>query len=262
MSFYMKLTSFAEEKAFLIKAIFISLMGFVAFFIDKDNPWLHWTWILYFTLTTALLLLEYHDDQMKRQSPLMRIKRYLGDFEGWRQSAGNDYTKYYEPAPEFTIKPSDEEDNLSFTQEWTRGEIGYHYSSGNAAYYSNIYLNDILLKQIHIVVFDGGKKSIVAPDWEAISGGRIYFYTQDSIHYIYQKFYAEGIRNDFSKNLRKTGSVGNFDIPVFKDDNEVKKFIDYCGMQTDVRPLQREEDQNIIFYQVLEIYQAFRQRCK
>lgn len=259
MSFYAKYTRFTEGKAFLIKAIFISLMGFVTLFISKDNPVLHWTWILYFALTIALLLLEYHDDQIKRQSPLVRVKRYLGDFGGWRQSAGHDYTKYYEPAPEFTIKPSDGEDNLSFTQEWARGEIGYHYSSGNAAYYSEIYLNDILLKQIHMVVFDGGKKSMVAPDWEPISGGRLYFYIQDSNRYLYQKFYAQGIGSDFSKNLRKSGAAGNFDIPVFRDANEVKKFIDYCGMQTDVPPLQNEEDQNAIFYHVLEKYQAFKQ---
>jgi hypothetical protein len=260
MSFYMKLTSFAEEKSFLIKAIFISLMGFVAFFIDKDNPWLHWTWLLYFTFTTALLLLEYREDQMKRQSPLMRMKRYLQDFKGWRQSAGN--TEYYEPAPEFTIKPSDEKNNLSFTQEWTRGEVGYHNCSGNSAYYTELYFNDIQLEKIHMVSFDGGKKSIVAPDWKAISGGRIYFYTQNSIRYLYQKFYAQGIGKDFSKDTQKVKAAGEFDIPVFKDDNEVKKFMDYCDTQTGMPVLRCEEKQNTTFYELLEKYQVFRQGCK
>lgn len=262
MKLRIKLAFLVEDKAFLLKSIFISLMGLVVCFIDKNNPWLHWSWILYFTFTIALLLIEYIDDKFKNQAPLLRVKRYLGDFEGWKESPGTESIEYYVPRPEFVIKPCDIENNPDFKQEWTRGEIGYLYSSGNAAYWNGIYFNDILLEKIHLVIFDGGKKSIVAPDYQAISGGRFYFYTEDSIRFIYQTFYAKKISNDFSKSLRKSGSVKTFDIPVFKNSIEFKKFIDYCDMKVDVSPLQQEEEQNTVFYQLLEKYQAFRKTLR
>lgn len=237
-------------------------MGFITFFIDRSNPWLHWTWVLYFSLVIALLLLEYHDHKAKRKSPLERAKEYLKDCSGWKISGAENYEEYYEAAPEFRIRTNDKDNHLDFTQEWTRGEIGRHYNTGNAAYYREIYFYGTLLHQIHIVIFDGGKKTIVAPDWEAIGTGRIYYYLKDGIKYAYQEFLIKQCGKDHSRDIRKSNACGTLDIVVFADKKELQKFITLCGECQSDDSEADEEKQNSIFYELLEKYQTFRQKCR
>ncbi|MCB1558027.1 MAG: hypothetical protein KDJ50_03785 [Alphaproteobacteria bacterium] len=251
-----KLSKTINEHAFFLKATIIASMAFVAFFIDKDNSWLHWTWFIYVSLTAALLLLEYHDNCMKNIKPLDRAKKYLTDYYGWKSSGGDNYEDYYEAAPEFIISTADV-DNLDFTQEWTRGEIGRHYDTGNAAYYRKIFFHGTLLHEIHMVNFDGGKKTIVAPDWRAVGKGRIYFYLQDGIEYAYQQFTTNVYGADHSINLRKSDS-GAFTIPVFKNEQELESFIAFCHMDANQDPEQDQELQTQLFYELLRKYDEFK----
>ncbi len=230
-------------------------MAFVAFFIDKDNSWCHWTWIIYASLTAVLLLLEYHDNRMKNMKPIEKAKEYLSDYSGWKSSGGDNYEDYYEAAPEFTI--STVEADLPFTQEWTRGEIGRHYETGNGAYCRRIFFHGTVLHEIHIVIFDGGKKTIVAPDWRAVGKGRIYFYLQDSIEYAYQGFTAKLYRADHSANLKKSGGE-TFAIPVFKNEQELERFIAFYDSDANQDPETNQDLQTELFYELLAKYDEFK----
>lgn len=246
------------DNIFFIKTWIITTMAVVALFVDKTNNWIHWTWITYFSLTISLLVIEYFEHKKQKMSPLTKAQKYLGDWDAWKRSDGDISADYYEPSPEFTIRTNDKDNNLDFTQEWTRGEIGSHYETGNSAYFRDIYFNEILLRQIHIVIFDGGKKTIVAPSWEAIGKGRIYYYLENSIEYAYQKFHSHQYNKDHSKNLRRSKSGIGFDIPIFADSLELQDFIRFCKMEEQVSPETDPEKQNVLFYALIEKYTEFR----
>lgn len=251
---------FLSDHLFFIKGSLIASMAFVTFFIDKNNPWHHWSWISYGILTVILVSAEYFEHKENSRTPLEKIKKYLTDIKGWVQG-GSDKPSYYSAAPEFTIRTSSEEAHLDFTQEWTRGEIGSSYNTGNGAYYSDIYFYETRLKRIHIVIFDGGKKTIVAPDWAAIGAGRIYFYLEDGIEYAYQKYLSGIYGRDFSKGLQKSAASGEFDVPTFKDKSELEKFISICNIESADRPETNIDRQNSAFYELLEKYKIFRKKC-
>ena len=123
------------------------------------------------------------------QTPLDRFKMYLDNSEGWDS---RDDIYFYQQHPEFTMKLLD--DNFCKgceNREWARGEVGYSYDSGNMTSVVGLFYHSTLLSKICCVQFDGGKKHIVNPDWEAIGKGRIYFYLEDSLEYAYQKFIAK-----------------------------------------------------------------------
>lgn len=178
------------------------------------------------------------------------------DFGGWEKTGSGDY---YTSDPEFTISPLESETSfLAYQDEWTRGEIGYHYESGNDAYYMGAFKGGLLLKKIHVVIFDGGKKTIVAPDWEAIGRGRFYFYLSDSIKYVYQLYLSQEHGVNHSCGIIRA-DAGHFDIPVLKNAEELEKFLAYCG-EARCEPASNEGEQNKIFYDLLDKYKAFKKQ--
>ncbi|MGE0739174.1 AlbA family DNA-binding domain-containing protein [Sulfurimonas sp.] len=192
------------------------------------------------------------------QTPLERFKIYLEDFKGWQHSGE---ISHYGQFPEFTIQSLED----SYCQgaeklEWARGEIGYHYNSGNVVSVFGFYYYSTLLKKLCCVQFDGGKKYIVNPDWEAIGKGRIYFYLEDSFEYAYQKFLTEEREEDFSKQIRSTAS-SNFDIPVFSSKNKLQNFLIEAKKQfshdDSNSPETNEKEQNILFYSYLNFYKKW-----
>jgi len=244
----------------VIRLIAVAIMGIIAFFIDKENNWFHWSWIIYFGLLIFYLFIEYVDNHIKNMPPIEKVKCYLLDFENWKT---NQDVSYYEPSPEFTIRVHNDESKLDYTQEWTRGEIGYHYDNGNYAYYDGIYYYETCLKKIHIVTFDGGKKTIVAPDWTPIDGGRIYFYVNESTEYAYQKYLTKMYANDFSKNLRKSINNGGdiFSIPVFDSQNDKQKFLNQFN-NTSGAVITDKDEQNRLFYVLVERYTEYKKVSK
>ena len=88
-------------------------------------------------------------------------------------------------------------------QEWTRGELR---TDDNHAGWYEIRCHQTLLRRIHYVSFDNRKKSMVAPDWEAVGRGRFYFYRADSIRYAVQRFWTAQENRDDSKGLRVRGN--------------------------------------------------------
>lgn len=195
------------------------------------------------------------------ETPSDRLKIYLHDFEGWE---GRGEQRYFRQFPEFTIRPL--EDNYCHgceTCEWARGEIGYLYSSGNGTSVFGFFYHSTLLKEICCVQFDGGKKYIVNPDWEAVGSGRIYFYIEDSLEYTYQKLLAYEHKNDYSTKLRST-EKSYFSIPIFKNKKEVLMFQDYAKNKLQITnnqfedPIDDDNEQNKIFYELLDLYNDFR----
>ncbi len=240
-----------------IRIIILILTNVTAIFVDKGNNWHYWSWKIYFVVSVIYLLIEYIDHRNKKMTPIERFKQYLLDDEGWHK---NDDAFYYEPSPEYKIKLSECDDNhLDFTQEWTRGEIGYHYSTGNCAYYAALYYYETCLKKLHIVTFDGGKKTIIAPDWSQMGRGRFYFYIDKTIEYAYQKFLSKLYGEDFSKNLRKTnnGEGKLFSIPVFKTDNDKQRFLEQFKNGS-CEPETNKDEQNKLFYDLIEKYHEYR----
>lgn len=245
-----KIQKLLLEQLTFLKIVIVAIMGITAFFVKKENVWSHWSWIVYGALFVLYLAAEFVQHKQNARSPLEKIKKHLLDFNGWTQG-GVENSDYYNVAPEYTIRANDEENHLDFTQEWTRGEIGASYNTGNSAYYADLYFYETCLKQIHIVIFDGGKKTVVAPNWEAIGTGRIYFYLENSVEYAYQKFLSSLHQKDFSKNIRKQDGQGSFDIPVFKNEAELDKFIVSCNQDL-ADPETNREQQNKIFYQLVD----------
>lgn len=192
------------------------------------------------------------------QTPLERFKIYLEDFDGWQQ---NGKISHYTQFPEFTIQSLED----SYYQgaeklEWARGEIGYYYDSGNGVSLFGFYYHSTLLKKVCCVQFDGGKKYIVNPDWEAIGKGRIYFYLQDSFEYAYQRFLIKERKEDFSKQIKFTIS-STFDIPLFSSKNKLQNFLieakkQFCHDDSNL-PETNEKEGNKLFYSYLNFYKEW-----
>lgn len=217
---------FFDSHLSLTKAVFFILFGVAAVFIDTDRPLNFFLWASFSILALSLLALEIYQHRLDKASPLAKLKKYLLDFYGWRKTEANDY---YISDPDFTISPlEDEAPLLAYQDEWTRGEIGSHYEVGNSAYYMGVFKDGLLLHKIPIVVFDGGKKIIVSPSWEAFGCGRFYFYLNNSINYAYQLYLSQERGVNYSFGIRRT-DTGCFDIPVLKGQDELDKFIAHCG---------------------------------
>ncbi|WP_284893768.1 hypothetical protein [Cobetia amphilecti] len=241
----------------LLKAVLFVLFGVIAVFIDIDQSITHWTWPVFIFLAVALIGLEAYHHRQDKVSPLVKIKKYLLDVDGWGKSGSSNY---YIANVEFIISPIEEEvPHLDYRQEWTRGEIGYHSETGNHAYQMGAFKSGLLLKKIHIVIFDGGKKIAVAPDWVAIGKGRFYFYTKNSVDYAYQQYLTHERGIDHSCGLRRTDTRGAFDIPVLNCLNELQKFTDYCD-EPAMSPTTQEGEQADIFYYLLDKFNTFKQQ--
>ena len=209
-------------------------------------------WIFVIVLVVFQIFIIYYVN--KEISSLEKFKSYLKDHSIWDQN--NEYVFFNKKYPEFTIK---EVENHSYKgnekNEWARGEIGFHYTSGNCTYVWGLYHYSTLLKEIVIVNFDGGKKTLVNPIWKSLNGGRIYYYLRDSVEYIFQQFWtAQHGNRDDSKNLKAiNASFTKFDIPVFKNDKELKCFLDKNNQNAD--DIESDIDkQNEIFYTNIESY--------
>lgn len=186
-----------------------------------------------------------------------RFKIYLKDYKNWKSE---DDISYYTLMPEFSVRYEDSERSLDYTQEWTRGEIGSHYDSGNNAHYVCACYHQTVIAKIHLVSFDGSKKHIVAPDWSPYGAGRIYYYLQDSLDYAYQMHLASMNEEDHSKQIcYTTGNCYNtFSIPVFRDKDDLASFIAYAQKPDTARPESNEDEQTKIFYEALEACNRFR----
>lgn len=249
---------FIESNLSVIKIIFFLLYSVVAVFVDIERPWIHWTWPVFIALIAALIGLEIFQHRRNKETPIEKFRRYLSDFGGWVKTELKDY---YVADPRFTISSIEQEKlHLDYQQEWTRGEIGYHYEIGNTAYYVGAFMNELLLRKIHIVVFDGGKKITVAPNWEPIGRGRFYYYLADSIEYAYKEYLARERGEDHACGIRQSDVSGTFNIPVLKDEKELRKFIIYCDEPADDPTTEENNEQIAIFYNLLVKYHNFKQR--
>ncbi|APD50164.1 hypothetical protein [Francisella hispaniensis] len=139
--------------------------------------------------------------------------------------------------------------------EWAMGEIGFNYCSGNDTSVWGLYYYSTLLKEIIVVYFDSGKKTIVNPRWETMNKGRIYYYLKDSIDYEFQQFWSSQHGNkDDSKDLNtKNANFNKFDIPIFKNTKKLNSFLeknncDDGEVESDVN------NQSKIFYKNIESY--------
>lgn len=241
----------------LLKAVLFVLFGVIAVFIDVEQSVTHWTWPVFIFLAAGLIGLETYHHRQGKASPLLKLRKNLLDVEGWEKSGSSDY---YVASPELTLSPIEEEGpHLDYRQEWTRGEIGYHSETGNDAYQVGAFKSGLLLKKIHIVIFDGGKKIAVAPDWVAIGKGRFYFYLKNSVDYAYQHYLSNERGKDHSCGIRRTDTRDVFDIPVLKSLNELKKFTDYCD-EPGMNPTTQEGEQAELFCRLLNKFNTFKQQ--
>ena len=137
--------------------------------------------------------------------PLERVKLYLNDFDAWVPSnrIGGDLYEHHKTFPEFTLTVTEAEEFMACHEEWTRGEIR---TNNNHAGYYELYYHQTCLARVRYVSFDDHKKSMVAPQWEAIGAGRFYFYEADSVSYAVQKFISSYSREDHSTTLSIRGS--------------------------------------------------------
>lgn len=195
-----------------------------------------------------------------------RLIKYIRDFDRWTYGDERSLSEVYEPNPMYVISAITDEDErknfdkLSFDLEWNRGEIGLSQKEGNCAFERQILFINTILRRIHMVSFDGGKKYVVAPDWEPVGKGRFYHYLGDSLTYAYQCFCARKDGIDHSKGLRKRRSAGYFDIPVLKDEVELQRFVKFCRVDEQDFFTSDEEEQNELFYVLLDKYEEFKRQ--
>jgi hypothetical protein len=198
------------------------------------------------------------------QTAIERLKLYLNNYNDWDNK---DDVYFHKNFPEFTIRNIEHNSiyDGNETREWARGEIGYHYASGNHTRQEGFFYHGTLMVTLLIVVFDGGKKIIVNPDWEPIVNGRIYHYLLDSLDYIYQKFISrEHGDNDYSEGLNFSSSSnksGRFSIPIFENKQELSKFKEFAQnvlkTQEERQTISDYEEQNKYFYELLDVYNQF-----
>jgi len=160
------------------------------------------------------------------QSPLMRVKKFLADFDDWQfdtQDSGEGIW-WHKIFPEFTIHVED--CALDHTQEWTQGEI---VKDRNFSSLYSIYYHQTRLAQIHWVSFDDRKKNMVAPKWESCSTGRLYFYEKGSLELAMQIFHAQ--HNGVDHSQRLNGRTGHLAIPIGSME-EVERFLETQSTHT------------------------------
>lgn len=195
-----------------------------------------------------------------------RLIKYIRDVDRWFDGGDESLSEIYEPNPMYVISAITDEStrekfkDLSFDLEWNRGEVGASQKEGNFVFQRQVLFINTVLRRIHIVSFDNGKKTIVAPDWEPVGAGRFYHYMRDSVECAYQCFcvHKNNDRKDDSKGLSRQKSRSNFDIPVIADQNELQRFVEYCGV-TDTRTHTSDRDeQTKLFYALLDKYEAFK----
>lgn len=195
------------------------------------------------------------------QTPLEKFKIYLSDADNWSQD--DTYKYHYKYHPEFTFQEADTFGEQGCeTREWARGQIGYSYTDGRnqTRCYEFYYFGTKLFKCVYCY-FDGGKKRMVNPDWEPIGNGRIYYYLEDGLEYSFHKFMSN-TESDDSKGLSKVLSALTFDIPVFMSKTQLNSFIRFSKAKLKINDShsfqpQSEEQQNILFYELLNIYNEF-----
>jgi hypothetical protein len=198
------------------------------------------------------------------KSILERFKLYLESYDDWEKMGEVCFHKNF---PEFTIKAMEQSSayNGNEKREWARGEIGYYYSSGNVTTLEGFFYHSTLIATLLFIVFDGGKKVIINPDWEAIGKGRIYYYFKNSLAYTYQKFISHERGTDYSTGLNfcsKSNRQGNFSIPVFENETVLSEFKFFATKELKIEsftiePESNEDNQNEDFYQLLDIYNKF-----
>ena len=248
------------------RAIRIILAGGIAFCSVIASLWASWVFIPNFLLVALMVMLEFYEYKTSSLPLRQKVASYIRDMKSWSYGDHKKLAEYYNPNPMFTITAVTDEDerkdfdNLAYDLEWNRGEIGASNKIGNRAYYRKILYGTSVIARIHIVEFDNGKKTIVAPEWEDIGKGRFYFYLKDSVEYAYQCFLANQYRADHSKGLRKREAAGYFDIPILKSEKELNEFVQYCDMGDTASPETDKEEQNRIFYRLLEKYAEFKNR--
>jgi len=131
---------------------------------------------------------------------------------------------HHDVSPEFTLKVASADNGMACHQEWTRAEVR---TDNNYAGSYELRYHQTLLRQVHYVGFDDRKKSMVAPDWEAVGKGRFYFYETDSLGYAVQRFWTVREDRDDSKALLIGGDTeaaheararwnGRLSIPVLE----------------------------------------------
>ena len=127
-------------------------------------------------------------------SPRERFLMYLMDREGWESAGwrtGWDWMLFYRDFPEFNLRKQEHSDKfheVDINQEWTQGEIA---ESRGWCWYE-LYYHETCLYTIPQIIFDGGKKSMIIPDWEPRGRGRFYFYTQGTLRYAVNMFSSKG----------------------------------------------------------------------
>ncbi|MEQ1560790.1 MAG: ATP-binding protein [Methyloglobulus sp.] len=198
------------------------------------------------------------------QTTLERFKLYLESYDDWEQMGEVYFHKIF---PEFTIKALEQDAayNGNETREWARGEMGYHYSSGNLTTRQGFFYHSTLIATLLFIIFDGGKKVIVNPDWEPIGKGRVYHYLKNSLAYSYQKFISHERGTDYSTGLNfcsKSKREGKFSIPVFENKTVLSEFKNFAKKElkiesSAIEPESNKDNQNEDFYQLLDIYNQF-----
>ena len=193
------------------------------------------------------------------QSPTIRIKNYLMDFENWFH---NDEYYFYQLFPEFSINEENNSSHiLDCNQEWLRGEIDCQDSNKRSAFRTLILYHQTCLVKIHCVQF--GRKIIVAPSWKPVGAGRFYYYVKNTIEYAYQMNRAHFMGNNYSLNLQydfNYNSNNNFSIPVFNNENELENFIQNIDNGINfIKPTSKKSQQLEIWYDLLEKYKIWRE---
>lgn len=192
------------------------------------------------------------------QSALERAKRYLAEPERWSIGEEDGFVYcHHRVFPEFTLRAAGAESGVDYSgSEWTRGEVR---TDNNYTGSYELRYHGTLLRRVHYVSFDDHKKNMVAPDWEAIGKGRIYFYGADSLQYAVQRFWTSHHGRDHSKRLSIPGD-GEFagaararwpwglEIPVLES-GELESFLEDRHPDS-IRGTQStscEEEQNKLF---------------
>ncbi len=214
------------------------------------------------------------------QSPMERLFLYIQQPTKWIQATDKDREyHYYKDYPEFTFKFDGADRYKNHTDEWARGEIGYHYNHGNKTSIINFYYHSTMLHSTFYVGFDGGKKEMVSPTEMAVGKGKIYYHLKDSFNYKVQAFFVKKHNGkDDSKNLNISRGLKDrkgkfsFSIPVFDNESQLHTFLEYL-YEKDPKKNQnsisgsgvvdpffddKKEEQNAIFYRLVDAFEEWK----
>lgn len=226
---------FVSSHAAFVSIVIVSVIGTNGVFLDKDNPFYHWSWLVQLVLIVLYLSVEFIRYKNDSLSVEQKFKKYLLDFENWEETDENHW--HYKPEPNFIVEPTDED-----YWEVEGGENWVRAATNPKAFVRpmQIRYDQTIIRKIVCIYFDEMRYLIPAPKVTGMIGsGTKWYYSLCAENF---DFYLLPLLT--RKTINKIVETGQFSsrggrvpVAIFSSEQEKSRFEVYLTQ----RPIEDNE---------------------